>query len=119
MKRNRSIGLVAVIALLLSSSAALGGRKDPNNAPDQLAFGVQMAKRGLWSEALFRFKQAERLRPGDPRVLNNMAVAFEDGSDLRRRRIRRRSSIPAEPKKPWITEELHMRSHRPKSKRPR
>lgn len=77
MKRIWSIGLVAVIALLLSSSAALGGRKDPNNAGDQLAFGVQMAKRGLWSEALFRFKQAERLRPGDPQVLNNMAVAYE------------------------------------------
>jgi len=77
MKRNSSIGLVMVMALLLSSSAALGARKDPDNASDQLAFGVQMAKRGLWSEALFRFKQAERLRPGDPRVLNNMAVAYE------------------------------------------
>ena len=77
MKRHWCIGLFAVTVLLLSSMAAYGGRKDPNNAPDQLSFGVQMAKRGLWSEALFRFKRAERLRPGDPRVLNNMAVAYE------------------------------------------
>ncbi len=44
---------------------------------EQLAFGVQMAKRGLWSEALFRFRQAEKARPGDARVLNNLAVAYE------------------------------------------
>ncbi len=77
MKRLWSIGLCAAMALFLLSTAAYGGKKSPNNAPDQLAFGVQMAKRGLWSEALFRFKQAQRLRPGDPRVLNNMAVAYE------------------------------------------
>jgi len=46
-------------------------------AEDQLAFGVKMAKRGLWSEALFRFRQAEKTQPGNPRVLNNLAVAYE------------------------------------------
>ncbi len=43
----------------------------------QLAFGVEMARRGLWSEALFRFKQAEESQPGNPRILNNLAVAYE------------------------------------------
>jgi tetratricopeptide (TPR) repeat protein len=46
-------------------------------AGSQLEFGVDMAKRGLWNEALFRFRQAERERPGDPQVLNNIAVAYE------------------------------------------
>ena len=36
-----------------------------------------MAQRGLWSEALFRFRQAQAQRPDDPRVLNNMAIAHE------------------------------------------
>ncbi|HEX2253862.1 MAG TPA: tetratricopeptide repeat protein [Thermoanaerobaculia bacterium] len=43
----------------------------------QLAFGVQMAERGLWSEALFRFHKAEDLAPNDFRVVNNLAVAYE------------------------------------------
>jgi Flp pilus assembly protein TadD len=42
-----------------------------------MEFGVKMAQRGLWSEALFRFEQAQRQAPGDPRVLNNLAVAYE------------------------------------------
>lgn len=43
----------------------------------QLGFGVEMARRGLWNEALFRFRQAQRTRPGDPKILNNIAVAYE------------------------------------------
>jgi tetratricopeptide (TPR) repeat protein len=56
---------------------ALLGPAPLQAADDQLAFGVQMAKRGLWSEALFRFRQAEKAQPGNPRVLNNLAVAYE------------------------------------------
>ncbi len=36
-----------------------------------------MAQRGLWSEALFRFKQALRHDTGNPSIYNNMAVAYE------------------------------------------
>ena len=46
-------------------------------ADEQLKFGVDMAKRGLWSEALFRFRQADKAQPGNPKVLNNLAVAYE------------------------------------------
>lgn len=47
------------------------------NAAEQIKFGVRMAKRGLWSEALFRFRQAERFDPGNPQILNNIAVSYE------------------------------------------
>ncbi|MCI0547603.1 MAG: tetratricopeptide repeat protein [Candidatus Rokubacteria bacterium] len=46
------------------------------SAGAQLAFGVEMARRGLWQEALFRFEQARRLE-SSARVLNNVAVAYE------------------------------------------
>lgn len=57
--------------------AACGANANPNQVASQLGFGVDMARRGLWSEALFRFQQAERLEPQSPRVLNNLAVAYE------------------------------------------
>ena len=53
-------------------------------AAEQMAFGVDMAKRGLWREALFRFQRARQLDPNLPRVLNNMAVAFEAVGDFDR-----------------------------------
>ena len=79
MKRHWRIVSLIVLIVLSGSSLAHAGKKPPaaDNASEQLAFGVEMARRGLWSEALFRFKQAGRLRTGDPRILNNMAVAYE------------------------------------------
>ena len=65
-----------ILALCLCL-AACGGHPNPNTTGAQLQFGVDMARRGLWQEALFRFHQAERLEPGNPRVYNNLAVAYE------------------------------------------
>lgn len=83
MMKRRPVGrltvaVLSLVVLTVLASPAFGkGSKNPDTKSAQLGFGIQMAKRGLWSEALFRFKQAERLEPGNPRVLNNMAVAYE------------------------------------------
>lgn len=77
MKRLRTTDLLKILALCGLAVVLCAGRKAPETPAAQLEFGVEMAKRGLWSEALFRFKQAERGDPGDPRILNNMAVSFE------------------------------------------
>lgn len=61
--------LVGILAVAVPASA--------QGVEAQLKFGVDMARRGLWSEALFRFRQAERIDASNPRVLNNLAVAYE------------------------------------------
>jgi len=42
-----------------------------------LRFGAEMAKKGNWREARFRWEQALSIRPDEPHVLNNLAVAHE------------------------------------------
>jgi Tfp pilus assembly protein PilF len=79
MNRRTSFRVLTVMTCLLAV-LMIGGRKkqeETSSSAAQLTFGVEMAKRGLWSEALFRFKQAARSDPGNPRILNNMAVAYE------------------------------------------
>jgi Tfp pilus assembly protein PilF len=49
----------------------------PATFGEQMAFGVDMARKGLWREALFRFQQAGRMQPGNVRATNNLAVAYE------------------------------------------
>lgn len=71
----RCLAWWTVIAVLVAGSAVGAAKNEPLNA--QLEFGVKMAKRGLWSEALFRFRQANELQPGSSKVLNNIAVAYE------------------------------------------
>jgi tetratricopeptide (TPR) repeat protein len=69
-----SLGILALSVLL---AASLEAKEKPTRAHDQVQFGVDMAQRGLWSEALFRFRQAERLGDNRASVFNNIAVAYE------------------------------------------
>lgn len=68
--------LILTLGLPALLPAVVAAAKAPS-ADAQMKFGVQMARRGLWSEALFRFKQADRIEPNNPKTLNNLAVASE------------------------------------------
>lgn len=41
-----------------------------------------MAEKGLWREALYRWRKVLRFRPDDPRLLNNIAVALEASGEF-------------------------------------
>lgn len=74
---GRSCGvLILILGSIVLMPVAVEAAKGPK-ADQQMKFGVEMARRGLWSEALFRFRQADRLEPNNPKTLNNLAVAFE------------------------------------------
>jgi Tetratricopeptide repeat len=86
LKRHRKppttlLALLALLACVLPLAACTGYGK-PNRPSTELAFGVDMARRGLWSEALFRFHAAERADPQNPRVQNNLGVAYEAQGDF-------------------------------------
>lgn len=71
--RRGSRIVVALCALLLLPAASR-----PKKAELQLRFGVEMAQKGSWKEAQFRFQKASELAPDDPEILNNLAVAYEN-----------------------------------------
>ena len=77
--RHRLAGLSAAgLALAATALAGCGSsaQRKVDKTGSQLDFGIQMAQRGLWGEALFRFEQAQRDEPS-ARTLNNLAVAYE------------------------------------------
>jgi Tfp pilus assembly protein PilF len=78
-RRPRVLALIAGVLVLaaISGAAEAQKRKVAPEAKQQWQFGVDMADRGLWSEALFRFEQARRIEPEHPAILSNIAVAHE------------------------------------------
>jgi len=76
MMRRQALAGLLLFVVTATCGCASGGKKI-GSAASQLDFGIDMAKRGLWNEALFRFEQARRERPADAKVLNNLAVAYE------------------------------------------
>jgi len=69
--------LAVLLAVLLPLASACGSAPRENDAADQKAWGTRMAQQGFWREALFRYQRAAALRPDDPQILSNLAVAFE------------------------------------------
>lgn len=88
------LGVSAPLLLAVSLLLGCGGYQAPETVPAQMDFGVEMARQGLWAEALFRFERAAERTPGDPEVLNNLAVAhealgqFDEALDTYQRAIR-------------------------------
>jgi tetratricopeptide (TPR) repeat protein len=73
---SRPFVAVFFLATLLALGACSGNRQ-PDKPSAQLSFGVDMARQGLWKEALFRFTEAARLDPGNARIQSNLGVAYE------------------------------------------
>lgn len=52
------------------------------SADDEIAFGIEVARKGLWNEARFRFQRAVELAPNDAEALNNLGVALEQQGEF-------------------------------------
>ena len=72
--------LLAVTLLVLSLGAAQAGKE----VRLQMRFGVEMARRGSWKEAQYRFERALAAAPEDAQVLSNLAVAYENNGHYAR-----------------------------------
>ena len=76
MKRPR----IAVLLLLVAGACT--SYRHTEKAATQLSFGTNVAKKGLWREAAFRYEQAVAKEPNNARAHNNLAVALEANGDF-------------------------------------
>lgn len=74
--------ILPLVSLLL----AAGPDKPSSSSRAELRFGIEVARRGLWQEARFRFERAVQLDPDNASALNNLAIALEQQGDFERAR---------------------------------
>ena len=67
---------VALAAVLLASLGCASNPTDTSVAAEK-AYGAEMARKGFWREALFRFQKAQKQAPNDAEIESNLAVAYE------------------------------------------
>jgi Flp pilus assembly protein TadD len=77
------IGLVVVASGCLAAFGCTSYTRT-DKAQSQIAFGSEVARKGLWREAAFRFEQAIAREPGNARAHNNLAVALEATGEFAR-----------------------------------
>ncbi len=114
--RIRSFSLAALALVLSGSGAYADARRD---AKAQVAFGIAVAQRGLWREAVYRFERAVAIDPTYAEAYNNLAVAHEQDGMIDKARQAYEKALEIEPKNTLIRQnyelflEIHDRANRP------
>ena len=93
----------SVAALLLSlfvAGPAFAGQR--SDAKEQVEFGIQVAQRGLWREAIYRWERATQIDPSYAAAYNNLAVAYEHEGQLDKARAAYEKAIELEPSNTMI-----------------
>jgi len=62
--------------------AGLAADEREDESREQVAFGIEVARRGLWREAIYRWEKAVELDPTNASARNNLAVAYEQSGQF-------------------------------------
>jgi Tfp pilus assembly protein PilF len=73
MRKTLAFALVMLMAAVATATA--GGPRSEARA--QVQFGIDVAQKGLWKEALYRWEKAVEIDPQYAAAYNNLAVAYE------------------------------------------
>ena len=100
MMRFRIFLFLVVFPLVPSrpASAADTDKDQAKEAKKEVAFGINVAQRGLWQEARFRFEQAAALNPDSASAFNNLGVTLEQQGEFEKARAAYERALELDPK---------------------
>ncbi|MBI3490597.1 MAG: tetratricopeptide repeat protein [Acidobacteria bacterium] len=92
---NVRVGIVAAGVALVSASPSFADAK--GDAKSQVEFGINVAQRGLWREAIYRWEKAVELDPTYAAAYNDLAIAYEHEGQLDKARKAYEKAIELSP----------------------
>jgi type IV pilus assembly protein PilF len=101
----RVISTALVLAVLGGVAAPAAQRDD---AKEQVEFGVQVAQRGLWREAIYRWERATQLDPTYAAAFNNLAVAYEHEGQPDKARAAYEKAVALDPENAMIRQNFDL-----------
>jgi Tfp pilus assembly protein PilF len=89
---------IALCAALIGAGVAAPVYADArSDAKAQVDFGVNVAERGLWREAIYRWEKAVELDPNYAAAYNDLAVAYEHEGELAKAKDAYEKALKIEP----------------------
>jgi Flp pilus assembly protein TadD len=97
--------VVALLSALLAAPAYADVRGD---ARQQVEFGIAVAQKGLWREAIYRWQRATEIDPSYAQAFNNLAIAYEHEGDLVKAREAYEKALRLEPNNALIKQNFEL-----------
>ena len=68
---------IAFVSALIVGSGTVVLADERSDARAQVDFGIAVAQKGLWREAIYRWERASRIDPSYAAAWNNLGIAYE------------------------------------------
>jgi tetratricopeptide (TPR) repeat protein len=91
------LGLVLLLACAMFVSATPALADSRSDAKSQAEFGIHVAQKGLWREAIYRWEKAVELDPGYAAGFNDLAIGYEHEGQLDKARKAYDKALELEP----------------------
>ena len=97
-----------VLAGLLAFAATPARADNRGDAKKQVEFGIAVAQKGLWREAILQWERAAQIDPTYAAAQNNLAIAYEHEGDLDKARAAYEKALAIEPNNSYIKQNYEL-----------
>ena len=87
----------ACLVLVVTAFVAPLSADARHDATAQVEFGITVAQRGLWREAIYRWERAVEIDPTYSAAFNDLAVAYEHEGQLEKARDAYKKALALDP----------------------
>ena len=109
------------IGVLLTAFSSVSYADARSDAKAQVQFGISVAQRGLWREAIYRWERASKIDPSYAASFNNLAVGYEHEGMLDKARQAYVHALELDPNNAMVRQnfelfkEINDRANQPKT----
>src|SRR6266571_3893755 len=89
--------VATLLVLVVAASAAPAFADARSDARSQVEFGISVAERGLWREAIYRWEKAIELDPTSAAAYTVLAIAYEHEGQLEKARKAYEKALELDP----------------------
>jgi Flp pilus assembly protein TadD len=122
MKSSRAFAVVLLAAAAVAGAGTSVLADARSDAREQVDFGINVAQRGLWREAIYRWEKAVELDPNYAAAFNDLGIAYEHEGQLEKARKAYEKALALDPTNSNIRQnydlfkEINDRAAQPKDK---
>jgi len=103
---NGRFALALALVVTVSTTPSFADAR--NDAKSQVEFGINVAQRGLWREAIYRWEKAVELDPTYAAAYNDLAIAYEHEGQLAKARKAYEKALEIEPNNSQIRQNYEL-----------
>jgi Flp pilus assembly protein TadD len=106
MTCGKTIGPLLFASLLAVASPLFADER--GDARNQVEFGITVAQRGLWKEAIYRWMRATEIDPSYAAAFNNLAIGYEHEGEFEKAREAYEKAVELDPKNLLIRQNFEL-----------